>query len=1402
MSRRDQARPYIEQATRLEAAGRLDEAVLAWERALTLDPRDPGLAIHLARCHELRGRWSRAVDAWRYAFAHAPQDLDAALGLAEALRQARCHRAALEAYEHVLAVASDDTFGLAGKAETLRMLGRPRAALVAFEQTLKHDQDHAFALRGRAAALHALGRLDEAGAAWERALAVDPESPFARAGRDETARRATNPASAEAAPADRADPPAIRVDAERHLEWARALLDDERDDAAREALALAVDLDPTWLDPLLALAEVQQRTGDHDAAVETWAELVDRAPDRLDLLVALADAQRRAGQLEDARATSERTVAAHPHAAPALIGLAEALRLLGRPAPALQAYDDAARIAPLDAAGAHGRAACLAALGRREEAIEAWALALTLAPDSATARAGLEAARAAPPASVDPAAREAARSRVDAGRHLLKRGAAHEAMRAFESAIDADPSWHEPQFLLGVAAQRERQFQRALHAFEACLGRNPDHGDAAIGRASCLVELHEHTAAIPAFELAWELAPDDVRPHLGLADVLRRVGRAADSLAAYDRALARSPRHGEALAGKAAALAQLGRHAEALPLWRRALEELPGDDRVRRGLAATHAALAPTEHAASTARGRARDAVELARALHKARNLGAAIAACRRALDLDPTFAEAALRLGGYLDDDGRPDEAIAAFEQCLSIDPGCFQAATNIAESLRKAERYIEAIPAYDRALGLRADYLYALAGRAEAMRMLGQYSDCIAWFDRALTQEPRHVFAIQGKAAALNALRRFTEALPLWDKALELDPASAFATDGRAACDAGLRGGKASPLPAPAVEPSPAESATPTLDEQGRDLTALARAGAIGEIIGRETEIRALMKTLVRRQKANPILLGDPGVGKTAIVEGLARALVADDAPARLRGLRIIELSMGALVAGTKYRGTFEDRLRAILREAATTPGTVLFIDEIHTLVGAGRTEGGSLDASNILKPALARNEIVVIGATTMAEYRKHIEPDSALERRFQPLVIDEPQPADALALLRGVVGRYADHHGVKVDDAALQACVRLAVRYLPDRRLPDKALDLLDEACAEASLEQRPVVTSSLVAAVLSARTGIPVHDLTAEERARLAGLEAALGRRIVGQVSAVDRLARAVRLARSGLRDPGRPGGVFLFAGPSGVGKTELARELAALLFPEGNAFIRLDMSEYSDKFTVSRLIGAPPGYAGHGEPGQLTDKLRRRPYAVVLLDEFEKAHPEVQALFLSLFDEGHITDAEGRKVEARQAIFILTANLGADPGGRAAVGFGARDAAARADVVVQAARRHFRPELLNRLDDVVPFVTLEDADLRAIATARLEALAQRARAEGATLTWDDAVPAELARIGADPAFGARPVLRAVDTWIAEPLGRALLGAPDAPRALRARVRDDAIVLEAMGSRAQAPSATPA
>ncbi len=921
--------------------------------------------------------------------------------------------------------------------------------------------------------------------------------------------------------------------------------------------------------------------------------------------------------------------------------------------------------------------------------------------------------------------------------------------------------------------------------------------------------------AVEAFEAALVAEPERLDALVGKAELLVVMGRPAEALRCFDKALAINPDHPRALRGKAGALELMaddtlapiiaspseqapGAPRDPLPTgWHQGREVAPVRRRTTRPGASgsrrdtepastpqrslpipappTSLTVGPTE----LDRRRARRELDRGREEYRQRNFRTAARHFEVALRLDPTFAEAALRLGMAYEDDRQFARAIGAYERCLVLDPAHYQAATNIGEAFRKQERYDDAVAAYDRALALRPDYLYALAGRAECLRMLGDHEGCLVWFDRALITGPRHAFAVQGKAAALNTLGRYREAWPLWEKALEIEPGSLFAKEGKALCEQRI-----------AEQPEEQEdeesnSPTPVLDEQGRDLSALAREGRLAPIVGRETEIRAVMKTLVRRLKANPLLLGDPGVGKTAVVEGVAQVLTKDDAPERLRGLRIVELSMGSLLAGTKYRGTFEERLKDIVREAKDTPGVVLFIDEIHTLVGAGRTEGGSLDAANILKPALARGEITVIGATTVAEYRKHFESDAALDRRFQPLHVEEPSEAATIELLRGVCALYERHHGVTVDPDALTQCVRLAVRFVPDRRLPDKALDLLDEACADASLASAATVDAATVARVVAARTGIPVPSLTEAERDRLDRLHDALSSRVVGQSEAVAELCRAVRVSRSGLRDPRRPRGVFLFAGATGVGKTELARALADALFPEGRALLKLDMSELSDRFTGSRLLGAPPGYQGHGEEGQLTGPLRRRPYSVVLLDEFEKAHPEVQAMFLSLFDEGTVTDAEGRTVVAREAFFVLTTNAGSDGDPRGRLGFGADTPDARRDAVLDAARRQFRPELLNRLDGIVAFRDLAISDLEQIVVLHLDALGKRAEESGASFTWDAEVAAVCARHRTEPNKGARPVLRALDELVAEPLAGLLLAGH---RAVRVTAGDGRIIVE--------------
>jgi len=558
-----------------------------------------------------------------------------------------------------------------------------------------------------------------------------------------------------------------------------------------------------------------------------------------------------------------------------------------------------------------------------------------------------------------------------------------------------------------------------------------------------------------------------------------------------------------------------------------------------------------------------------------------------------------------------------------------------------------------------------------------------------------------------------------------------------------------------------------TPLLDKYGRDLTAQAANNKIGPAIAREKEIRALARTLARSKKNNPLLLGDAGVGKTAVVEGLAYAIHARTAPPTLLNRRIVQIEIGTLVAGTSLRGQFEERLVGIVEEVKNSGNVILFIDEIHTIVGAGDTIDSNLDAANILKPALARGEIMCIGATTHEEYRRAIAQDPALDRRFRTIDIEEPGEEDSIRILDGQRQRLEEHHGVVIKPETIAAAVRLSVRYLPDRRLPDKALDLLDEACTRVTirtiapdLDEAPNdVNPSDVAAVLSEWTGIPVNELTNDEKRRLAGLENALLSRVIGQDEAVGAVAAAIKTARAGLSDPTRPIGVFLFLGPSGVGKTELARALANFLFGSDDAMIRLDMSEFHDSHTVARLIGAPPGYKDTQRGGQLTDALRRRPYSVVLLDEVEKAAPEVFDIFLQVFDEGRISDAHGRRVDARHAVFIMTSNIGTEEAGKV-IGFGAsvRDQLDYSGYL----SRFFRPEFINRLDEVITFRTLERDALSRILDLQLKELYARLRSQGISLELADDARELILDKGYTLANGARPLRRAIERLLTRPL----------------------------------------
>ena len=570
-----------------------------------------------------------------------------------------------------------------------------------------------------------------------------------------------------------------------------------------------------------------------------------------------------------------------------------------------------------------------------------------------------------------------------------------------------------------------------------------------------------------------------------------------------------------------------------------------------------------------------------------------------------------------------------------------------------------------------------------------------------------------------------------------------------------------------------------TPLLDKYGRDLTGQARDGKIGPAIAREREIRALARTLARSKKNNPLLLGDAGVGKTAVVEGLAYAIYDGSAPPSLLQRRIVQIEIGTLVAGTSLRGQFEERLIGILDEAKHAGNVILFIDEIHTIVGAGDTIDSNLDAANILKPALARGEVVCIGATTHAEYRRAIAQDPALDRRFRPIDIEEPNEADALTILSGQREKLEKHHGVTIRPESLEAAVRLSVRYMPDRRLPDKALDLLDEACARIvirtispdEIDNRPMdVRVDSIAAVLSDWTGIPISELTKDEKRRLTDIEKVLKQRVVGQDDAVHSVADAIRTARAGLGDPNRPIGVFLFLGPSGVGKTELARALAEFLFNSEDAMLRLDMSEFHDSHTVARLIGSPPGYKDNTRGGQLTDGLRRRPYSVVLLDEVEKAAPEVFDIFLQVFDEGRLSDAHGHQVDARHAVFIMTSNIGTEEAGKS-LGFMAGPE--RTPDYGSYLNRFFRPEFLNRLDEVITFRALTPPTLRNILNMQLGDLHKRLAEQHLTLKLAESALERILEVGHDPVNGARPLRRAVERLLVRPLSAAIVEDTFAP-----------------------------
>jgi ATP-dependent Clp protease ATP-binding subunit ClpC len=630
---------------------------------------------------------------------------------------------------------------------------------------------------------------------------------------------------------------------------------------------------------------------------------------------------------------------------------------------------------------------------------------------------------------------------------------------------------------------------------------------------------------------------------------------------------------------------------------------------------------------------------------------------------------------------------------------------------------------------------------------------------------------------------------------------------------------------------------SRTPTLDEFGRDYTEMARQEKLDPVVGRASEIERVVQILSRRTKNNPVLVGEPGVGKTAIAEGLATRIVQEDVPETLKDKRIVALDMAGLVAGTKYRGEFEERMKRVMEEVRKAAGEViLFVDELHTLVGAGAAEG-AIDASNIMKPALARGELQCIGATTRDEFRKYIERDAALARRFQMVKVDEPSVDEAVDILRGLRSRYEEHHKVEITDAALDAAARLSDRYITDRFLPDKAIDLIDEAASRVRLraatapqplrdaklellqvekegkavadkadydrvkfleeqqaflrdriadlqsqwdEQRKaiplVVGDDEVAQIVYSWTGIPVSRLVETETQKLLQMEDALHRRIVSQHDAVVAVSRAVRRARSGLKDPRRPMGSFLFVGPTGTGKTELARALAGFLFDKEEALVRIDMSEYMERFAVSRLVGAPPGYVGYEEGGQLTEAVRRQPYSVVLLDEIEKAHPEVFNILLQVMEDGRLTDSQGRVVDFRNCVLIMTSNIGSQHiHTETSIGLrrettkeeSAKDYEAMKRRINEEIKRVFRPEFINRLDDIIVFRALGSSEIRQIVELMLRNVKHQIGQQGMELSVDETVVARLATDGFDPQFGARPLRRAVQRLVEDPLAEEVL-----------------------------------
>ncbi len=647
-----------------------------------------------------------------------------------------------------------------------------------------------------------------------------------------------------------------------------------------------------------------------------------------------------------------------------------------------------------------------------------------------------------------------------------------------------------------------------------------------------------------------------------------------------------------------------------------------------------------------------------------------------------------------------------------------------------------------------------------------------------------------------------------------------------------------------------------TPALDAFGRDLTALARENKLDPVIGRKDEIERVIQILARRTKNNPVLLGEAGVGKTAIVEGLAQKIVAGDIPEVLRDKRVVTLDLALMVAGTKYRGQFEERIKAIMDEIKRSENVIIFIDELHTLVGAGGAEG-AIDASNILKPALSRGELQCIGATTLDEYRKYIEKDAALERRFQTIYVEQPTVEETIEILKGLRDKYEAHHRVKILDEALEAAAKFSDRYISGRFLPDKAIDLIDEAGSRARLsimtmpkeikdqeekievlrkekesaikgqdfekaaalrdqereakltleqmkrnwqehrmESNPQVTAEDIAIIVSKWTGIPVIQLEQKETERLLRMEEEIGKRVVGQVEAITAIAHAIRRSRAGLKDPHRPIGSFIFLGPTGVGKTLLGKALAQFLFGDEDAVVQIDMSEYMEKFNVSRLIGAPPGYVGYEEGGQLTEKIRRRPYAVVLLDEIEKAHPDVFNLLLQVLEDGRLTDSFGRKVDFRNTVLIMTSNVGAELiRKQGSLGFSTQKEEVTYEAMKQRlldeVKRTFKPEFLNRVDDTIVFRPLSREDLKKIVEIEMEDFKKRLEDQGVEIELDESAKVFLIDKGFDQVFGARPLKRTIQRYMEDPLAEELIaGTAKKGTKLKATTKDGKLAFEAV------------